>query len=71
MYARYTRGAATKPSPGGNAAKKSVAKKRVPGIDKGRIWMAEDFDVLTERELANWYEVGHLLQGRKASSKER
>ena len=33
-------------------AKKPVAKKRVPGIDKGKIWMAEDFDVLSERELA-------------------
>lgn len=33
-------------------AKKPVAKKRVPGIDKGKIWAAEDFDVLSERELA-------------------
>jgi hypothetical protein len=33
------------------------SKKRVPGIDKGKIWMAEDFDVLSERELAEWYGV--------------
>jgi hypothetical protein len=46
---------ATKSSGG---AKKPVAKKRVPGIDKGKIWMADDFDVLTERELADWYVSG-------------
>jgi hypothetical protein len=45
---------ATKSSSG---AKKPVAKKRVPGIDKGKIWMAADFDVLSERELAEWYGV--------------
>jgi hypothetical protein len=43
---------ALKSSGGGMTAKKPVAKKRVPGIDKGKIWMAEDFDVLSERELA-------------------
>ena len=37
--------------------KEPVAKKRVPGIDKGKIWMADDFDVLSERELAEWYGV--------------
>jgi hypothetical protein len=31
---------------------KVSAKKRVPGIDKGKIWMADDFDVLSESELA-------------------
>jgi hypothetical protein len=31
---------------------KVTAKKRVPGIDKGKIWMADDFDVLSESELA-------------------
>jgi len=55
MYANYTKGVVTKPSAGGKAAKKPAAKKRNPGIDKGRIWMAEDFDVLTKRELAVWY----------------
>jgi hypothetical protein len=30
-------------------------KKRIPGIDKGRIWMSKDFDVLTDCELAAWY----------------
>ena len=29
--------------------------KRVPGIDKGRIWAAGDFDVMSERDLAAWY----------------
>jgi len=32
-----------------------AAKKRVPGIDKGKIWMSEDFDVMSERELKEWY----------------
>ena len=40
-----------------SGAKKPVAKKCVPGIDKGKIWMAADFDVLSERELAEWYGV--------------
>ena len=31
-----------------------AAKKRIPGIDKGRIWMAKDFDGLSERELDDW-----------------
>jgi len=48
-------GVATKPSGGGKTAKKPAAKKRVPGIDKGKIWMAKDFDILTKRELAAWY----------------
>ncbi len=29
-------------------------KKRVPGIDKGRIWMSTDFDTITEPELNDW-----------------
>jgi hypothetical protein len=46
-------------------SKEAVARKRVPGIDKGKIWMAEDFDVLSESELAEWYGVtGALLEGR-------
>jgi len=45
----YAMDVATKSS---GAAKKPVPKKRVPGIDKGKIWMAEDFDVLSESELA-------------------
>jgi hypothetical protein len=44
-------------SSGGGREAKPAAKKRVPGIDKGKIWMAEDFDVLSERELADWYGV--------------
>jgi prevent-host-death family protein len=33
-----------------------LAKKRVPGIDKGKIWMAKDFDVMSEQELDDWYQ---------------
>ncbi len=40
---------AAKSSDGG---KKPAPKKRLPGIDKGTICMPEDFDVLSERELA-------------------
>jgi prevent-host-death family protein len=29
--------------------------KRVPGIDKGKLWAADDFDKMSERELARWY----------------
>jgi len=32
-----------------------AAAKRVPGIDKGKLWIADDFDVMSERELALWY----------------
>jgi antitoxin (DNA-binding transcriptional repressor) of toxin-antitoxin stability system len=28
-----------------------AAKKRVPGIDKGKIWMAKDFSSMSEQEL--------------------
>jgi len=45
-----------------------AAKRRVPGIDKGKIWMAEDFDVLSEGELAEWYGVaGERLEKRRPS----
>jgi hypothetical protein len=60
--AAYTGDVATKFR---SEAKKPVARKRVPGIDTGKIWMAEDFDVLSESELAEWYEVTEaLLEGR-------
>ncbi len=42
--------------------KPKAAKKRVPGIDKGKIWMAEDFDVMSERELEEWYRVDSRLK---------
>ena len=32
-----------------------LAKKRVPGIDKGKVWIADDFEVMSERELNDWY----------------
>jgi prevent-host-death family protein len=28
--------------------------QRIPGRSKGRIWMAPDFDVMSEEELADW-----------------
>jgi prevent-host-death family protein len=31
------------------------AKKRVPGIDKGKIWIAKDFNSMSKRELDDWY----------------
>lgn len=39
-----------------------AAKKRVPGIDKGQIWTSEDFDVMPERELDDWYRVDSRLK---------
>ncbi len=32
-----------------------VAKKRTPGIDKGKIWMAKDFNTMSKRDLDDWY----------------
>ena len=58
-------GVATKSSGG---TKEPVAKKRVPGIDKGKIWIAEDFDVLTESELSDWYGRSEPTIARKAKA---
>jgi prevent-host-death family protein len=30
--------------------------RRIAGIDKGKIWMADDFNVMSEEELAEWYD---------------
>ncbi len=30
-------------------------KKRVPGIDKGKIWMAKTFSAMSKRDLDDWY----------------
>ncbi len=38
------------------------AKKRVPGIDKGKIWMSKDFDVMSDRDLRDWYRGGERLR---------
>jgi prevent-host-death family protein len=38
------------------------AKKRIPGIDKGRIWTSKDFDVLSDRELRDWYHGDERLK---------
>jgi prevent-host-death family protein len=35
--------------------------KRIPGIDKGKIWMSPDFDMLSERELEDWYRPDRKL----------
>ena len=32
-----------------------LAGKRVPGIDQGQLWMADDFDSMSEADLAEWY----------------
>jgi prevent-host-death family protein len=29
--------------------------RRVPGIDRGKLKIAEDFDVMSESELEDWY----------------
>jgi len=39
-----------------------ATKQRVPGIDRGKIWMSEDFDVMSERELEEWYRVDNRLK---------
>ena len=68
MNASYARGMATKPSSGSKTAKKPAANKRVPGIDKGKIWMADDFDVLSESELAEMLGVAEeRLEKRRPS----
>jgi len=41
---------------------RQTAKKRVPGIDKGKIWMAKYFDVMTARELEDWYQTDNRLK---------
>jgi antitoxin (DNA-binding transcriptional repressor) of toxin-antitoxin stability system len=33
----------------------AVAARRVPGIDKGKLTIAEDFDKMSESELDQWY----------------
>lgn len=43
--------------------KPQAAKKRVPGIDKGKIWIADDFDKMSERELDDWYAADSKLGG--------
>jgi len=35
---------------------RSAAQKRMPGIDKGKLWIADDFDSMPERELAAWFD---------------
>ena len=29
--------------------------KRVPGVDKGKLWIADDFDAMSDAELTAWY----------------
>jgi prevent-host-death family protein len=36
-------------------ARLSPITQRVPGIDKGKIWIAKDFNVMPEKELDDWY----------------
>ena len=30
------------------------APPRIPGIDKGKLWVADDFDTMSSSELADW-----------------
>ena len=39
-----------------------AAKKRVPGIDKGKIWMSEDFEAMSQRELNDWSRADSRLK---------
>jgi prevent-host-death family protein len=32
-----------------------VLKKRIPGIDKGKIWLAKDFNSMSKQALDDWY----------------
>jgi prevent-host-death family protein len=32
--------------------------RRVPGIDRGKLKIAKDFDVMSESELEDWYGAG-------------
>src|SRR5260370_7852177 len=45
-----------------------AAKKRIPGIDKGKIWMAEDFDLMSERELNERYPGDSRLKEESSST---
>jgi prevent-host-death family protein len=33
----------------------ATSPRRIPGIDKGKIWMAKDFNAMSKRELDDWY----------------
>jgi prevent-host-death family protein len=33
----------------------AATAKRRPGIDKGKLWISDDFDSVSQRELAAWY----------------
>lgn len=33
----------------------AATAKRVPGIEKGKLWISDDFDSMAEGELAAWY----------------
>jgi antitoxin (DNA-binding transcriptional repressor) of toxin-antitoxin stability system len=36
--------------------------RRVPGIDKGKLTIADDFDRMSKSELADWYGSGVLAK---------
>lgn len=33
----------------------SFSARRIPGIDKGKLRIADDFDTMSQRELDEWY----------------
>jgi prevent-host-death family protein len=37
-----------------------VPTRRIPGIDKGKLKIADDFDKMSESELDQWYSSGVL-----------
>jgi prevent-host-death family protein len=39
-----------------------AVNKRVPGIDKGKIWMSKDFDVMSDRDLKDWHRADDRLK---------
>ena len=47
-----------------------AVKKRVPGIDKGKIWIADDFDKMSKRELEEWHasDAKLLVAGRRRTT---
>jgi prevent-host-death family protein len=36
----------------------SAPATRIPGIDKGQLWISDDFDSMSESELSEWYGTG-------------
>ena len=48
----------------GNEKPGKPMAKRIPGIDKGRIWIADDFNTLSPLELAEWHPASETAEAR-------